>query len=262
MHGSARESHLYPSTDVLSVPWLTFYPFKHRMCQAVVRDGGCGSLIPRYRGWLLGHEMPPLWWGRSLSEWEILANYSRLNTWLWFGTSLLERSWTVQVTAPSSDSSYWETSTLTWTVRPEGGDWEEWPDPNQIRVLLLASVQITVCAHTHTWYQDTIGWWSVVLLSSDFWSIQNIRMKRGLEPPTDHRLVMSRIRWWGRILNLARLNVLWEWPGNAWQRLRSGNSSTRMLTAVWRRLILSLYRPYSPSPLLRLRQRCYCLLWW
>lgn len=68
MHGSACESHLYPSTDVLSVPWLTFYPF---MCQAVVRDGGCGSLIPRYRGWLLGHEMPRLWWGRSLSECEV-----------------------------------------------------------------------------------------------------------------------------------------------------------------------------------------------
>lgn len=44
-------------------------------------------------------------------------------------------------------SSYWETSTLTWTVTPEGGDWEEWPDPNQIRVLFLASVQITVCSY-------------------------------------------------------------------------------------------------------------------
>lgn len=147
----------------------------------------------------------------SVWGWEILAIAGSTHV-SWRGPGLF-KSLLHLVTL----SSYWETSTLTWTVTPEGGDWEEWPDPNQIRVLFLASVQITVCSYRTLFLNIRVPihmvpghrrlMVSCLIVLSDFWSIQNIRMKRGLEPSTDHRLVMSRIRWWGRILNLARLNV-------------------------------------------------------
>lgn len=84
----------------------------------------------------------------SVWGWEILATVwqDQLNTWLWFGTSLLERSWTVYITAPSSHSVIL-LGDFNTHVDNGSETWRGVNDPNQIRVLFLASVQITVCSY-------------------------------------------------------------------------------------------------------------------
>ncbi len=73
--------------------------------------------------------------------------------------------------------------------------------------------------HKCTWHQDTLGWRSMidfVVVSSDVRPyVLDIWVRRGAELSTDHHLVVSWIRWWGRKLDrLGRpkrtVRVCWE----------------------------------------------------
>ncbi|KAK3544065.1 hypothetical protein QTP86_000871 [Hemibagrus guttatus] len=73
--------------------------------------------------------------------------------------------------------------------------------------------------HQYTWYQDTLGWRSMidlVIVSSDLRPhVLDTRVKRGAELSTDHHLVVSWIRLWRRMPDrLGRpkhiVRVCWE----------------------------------------------------
>ena len=57
--------------------------------------------------------------------------------------------------------------------------------------------------HMCTWHQDTLGRSSMidfVVVSSDLRPhVLDTRAKRGAELSTDHHLVVSWLRWWGRM---------------------------------------------------------------
>ncbi|XP_070403428.1 uncharacterized protein [Nothobranchius furzeri] len=111
----------------------------------------------------------------------------------------------------------WGTLTLTWatTVRPG----EVWlggtaPDLNLSGVLFVdfcssrgLSIMNTMFRHKGVhmcfWHQDTLGRRSMidfVVVSSELRPhVLDTRVKRGAELPTDHYLVVSWLRWWGRM---------------------------------------------------------------
>ncbi len=73
--------------------------------------------------------------------------------------------------------------------------------------------------HQCTWQQDTLGRRSMtdfVVISSDLRPyVLDTRVRRGAELSTDHHLVVSWIRWWGRKLDRLRrpkctVRVCWE----------------------------------------------------
>uniref|UniRef100_A0A8C6K918 Endonuclease/exonuclease/phosphatase domain-containing protein n=1 Tax=Nothobranchius furzeri TaxID=105023 RepID=A0A8C6K918_NOTFU len=74
-------------------------------------------------------------------------------------------------------------------------------------------------AHRYTWYQGSLGRWSMidfVVVSSDLRPyVLDTRAKRGTELSTDHHLVVSWIRWQGKMLRRPGrpkriVRVCWE----------------------------------------------------
>ncbi|XP_061558796.1 uncharacterized protein LOC133416135 isoform X2 [Phycodurus eques] len=184
----------------------------------------------------------------------------------------------------------WGTSMLTWArtetwkgVIGRNAPPPPTPDQNQSGVLFLdfcahhgLSITNTMFkhkgAHTCTWHEDPRGRSSMidfVVVSSD-WRLHGLDtlVKRGVELSTDHHLVVSWVRWWGKILvRCGRpkriVRVCWEHLAESPVRRTSDRT---LLMFRERRGTSSPSGPCSASPLLRRPTRAVavsgrCLSW-
>ncbi|TWW65116.1 hypothetical protein D4764_21G0000160 [Takifugu flavidus] len=115
--------------------------------------------------------------------------------------------------------------------------------------------------HMYTWHQDALGRRSMidfVVVSSNLRPhVLDTRVKRGAELSTDHHLVVSWLRWWGRMPDRPGrpkrvVRVCWERLAETLSEGASTHTSGRALTMFQGRWgTLSPSGPCSVPPLLR-----------